>query len=186
MNMTLPDGGGTIAKSSMFSNCGKGAHRSFAWNGLAYMSNIVGLGNNLETMGSGLFSNIICDSFVVGTRALDENFIQCNFSWSYLAGAYGNARAQLSVSPEAQWNNYYFCDSVVIWNSVNNFIDFKGFAAFTNCSNVFQFTSSFCSIFAGGSVFSNCVTRDIGAPVVFIDTATGNQYSPPTELPGGF
>jgi hypothetical protein len=187
MNMAVPEGSvGTFAKCSMFANNGRGAHRSVAWNGAANWCNFAGQGNNLETPGSGTYSNIVCDSVLVGNPSVDEIFANCNFSFVQIQGAYGNTIINKFVNPTALWNNYYFCDTVVNWNTQNNSIDFRSASSFANCIQLFVFTSSFCSIFAAGSTFSNCVTRDSGAPVVFIDTATGNQYSPPTELPGGF
>ena len=186
MRMSIPDGGGSLTKCSMFSNNGKGAHRSFGWNGYANWSNFVGLGNNIETLGGATYSNIICDSIIVGSRAVDENLANCNFSFIQIQGIYGNTIINKNTDAGAIWSNFYFCDTVVNWDTQNNRIDFRSGASFANCIGLFSFTSSFCSIFAAGCKFSNCVTRDSGAPVVFIDTATGNQYSPPTELPGGF
>jgi hypothetical protein len=185
MGMSVPDGGGTLTKCSMFASV-KGAHRSFGWNGAANWCNFVALGNNLETLGSGFLSNIICDSAIVGNSGLNETYLNCNLSFASINAAYGNAIINKFGTPDAIWSNFYFCDTVVNWNNTNSRIDFRGLASFANCIQLFVFSSSFCSIFAGGSTFSNCVTRDAGAPVTFIDTATGNQYSPPTHLPGGF
>ena len=186
MSMSLPDGGGSLNKCSMFSNNGRGAHRSLSWNGVVFWGNFVGQGNNMEAPGSATYSNIVCDSILIGSPRVDENFANCNFSFIQILGFYGNAIIKKNTSPLEIWSNFYFCDTVVYWDTQNNSIDFRTVASFANCIGLFSFTSSFCSIFAAGCTFSNCVTRDFLAPVLFIDTATGNQYSPPTNLPGGF